>query len=162
MTKQKKQAAYNCIAPCADSPAKLRPCDAPRLYELAIERKCLLAVKQILKEQNPAAYQALSAHAKERALVAESHQRQAIMGEDYQAVAHDIANRIGLDPEEDADAWHELESEPSEVCECLFCQWFYWEQSGRPSFTPPFNPTIPEDFPYRTKPADPDRERFGI
>jgi hypothetical protein len=59
-----------------------------------------------------------------RALIKESHRRQ-FAGEDYQAVAHDLANRpsVKLDPdtEEGAEAWHDLESEPAPDCECGFC-----------------------------------------
>lgn len=59
-------------------------------------------------------------------LIAESHERQH-NGEDYQAVAHEIANRssIHLQPEKyprDAEVWTELETAPSEGCDCAFCE----------------------------------------
>lgn len=57
--------------------------------------------------------------------MAESHRRQ-FAGEDYQAVAHDIANRpsvyLNPDTEDGADAWRDLESEPTPDCECGYCK----------------------------------------
>lgn len=61
-----------------------------------------------------------------RALMAESHRRQFEDSEDYQAVAHDIANRdsvqLNPDTEDGADAWRDLESEPNPDCDCKFCK----------------------------------------
>lgn len=54
--------------------------------------------------------------------LAESHRRQH-EGEDYMAVARDIAQRLQLDPnnEDDMEKYHLLESSPRYNCDCVFC-----------------------------------------
>lgn len=48
--------AESLIAVCADSPEKLRACDAGRLLEMALEEDCLKSVKEILMVKNPQAF----------------------------------------------------------------------------------------------------------
>lgn len=61
-------------------------------------------------------------------LIAESHRRQ-LGGEDYQKVATEIGERVGLnlDRTNDADLYAELESSPSPGCDCQTCENTNWE-----------------------------------
>lgn len=56
--------------------------------------------------------------------IAESHLRQ-LNGEDFQAVAISIAERIGVEWEDDE--YTELQSMPGEGCECEACQRYEWQ-----------------------------------
>ena len=46
------------ISVCADTPGKLRVCDASRLFEMALEERCMLGVKKLLKRHNVPAFKA--------------------------------------------------------------------------------------------------------
>jgi hypothetical protein len=50
--------AESLITVCADSAETLRPCDAGRLFEMAIEDECLKQVKDILRAKNVKAFEA--------------------------------------------------------------------------------------------------------
>jgi len=56
-------------------------------------------------------------------LMAESHRRQ-YAGEDYQAVAIDLATGAGIKPE--SPEYLDLESAPAPGCECSFCKTTEW------------------------------------
>ena len=53
------------IAVCADSPARVRPCDAGRLYDMAKDAGVILYVRQVLERDNPPAYEAFEEYESE-------------------------------------------------------------------------------------------------
>jgi hypothetical protein len=58
-------------------------------------------------------------------LISESHKRQ-FAGEDYQAVAIDIAEENGIAFE--SELYTLLQSSPDPICACGFCQKAQWEE----------------------------------
>ena len=58
-----------------------------------------------------------------RYTLAESHRRQ-FAGEDYKAVANDLAEKHGFDWE--SDEYTELQTSPDPGCNCGFCWKAYW------------------------------------
>lgn len=58
--------------------------------------------------------------------IEESHKRQ-LEGEDCQAVANDIAMRLGLDPDEHEEEWKQLMDGPHDGCNCRSCKNAAWE-----------------------------------
>ena len=59
-------------------------------------------------------------------LISESHRRQ-FDGEDYQAVAQDLCDRMANPTEEDYQA---LSTSPDPGCDCGFCATADWEVDG--------------------------------
>ena len=65
MTKTENKRAMMCIIVSADSPEKLRPCDAWRVYDFAMENGCVALVSELLKERNAPAYRAFLEYERE-------------------------------------------------------------------------------------------------
>lgn len=65
MTKTENKRAMRCVIVSADSPEKLRPCDAWRVYDFAWFNGCVSLVSELLKERNEPAYRAFLEYERE-------------------------------------------------------------------------------------------------